>query len=471
MKKRIFSTGGRGFLSAKLSMAIFASASLLFLYFSAVLVTPPDAEAAETGSVTWGERIEVASGRAHRGPWRMNDSEWYFVDDATVAINEEGDAGVAWADHARLDIFFQVYGRDGRPRFSEPVNVSRNPDTFSWLPRVVMTSGEPGAVYMLWQEIIFSGGTHGGEVFFARSTDGGKSFRTPLNLSNTIAGAGKGRLSKDIWFNGSLDMARGSDGNLYAAWTVYEGGLFFSRSTDGGKHFSDPVRLAGGKGALPVRGPSLAVHDDIVRLAWTVGETQDADIHLAESKDAGRTFGDPQVLFETEGYSEAPKIAMDSTGTLHLVFAESPAGPLRQYDIRYTHSEPGKGGIADPRQISGRHSKKFQSVNFPYLALDDQGNVFVLWEIFPEGGIRPRGLGFTFSRTEKRTFAPPVVVPGTLDPEQGFNGSQQGLYMKKLAVNRSGEMAIVNSTFKPDASSRIWLIRGRVTGDRRPPEE
>jgi hypothetical protein len=27
-----------------------------------------------------------------------------------------------------------------------------------------------------------------------------------------------------------------------------------------------------------------------------------------------------------------------------------------------------------------------------------------------------------------------VVVPGTFDPELGFSGSQQGLYMNKLAA-------------------------------------
>jgi hypothetical protein len=120
---------------------------------------------------------------------------------------------------------------------------------------MVMTSEEPGEVYILWQEIIFSGGTHGGEIFFARSTNGGKTFSEPLNLSNTIAGAGKGRLTKELWLNGSLDLARSPGGNLFAAWTVYEGGLFFCRSTDSGESFSDPLLIAGGEGDSPAREP------------------------------------------------------------------------------------------------------------------------------------------------------------------------------------------------------------------------
>ena len=121
--------------------------------------------------VTWDKQIEVAQGKAFRGPWMMNESVWRFVDDPMVAITDEGNVGVAWADHSRKDLFIQVFGPDGKGRFTEPVNISRSPRIFSWLPRVIMTSGDPEEVYVLWQEIIFSGGTHGGEILFAMSAD------------------------------------------------------------------------------------------------------------------------------------------------------------------------------------------------------------------------------------------------------------------------------------------------------------
>jgi hypothetical protein len=394
----------------------------------------------------------------------MNESKWYFVDDPTVAMTEQGDAGVVWADHALKDIFFQVFGPDGQPRFSEPVNVSRDPKTFSWLPRIAMTSGDPGEVYILWQEIIFSGGTHGGEILFARSTDGGRTFREPINLSNSMAGDGKGRLTREIWYNGSLDLARSPGGNLYAAWTAYEGPLLFSRSVDGGKSFSTPSLIAGGEDESPARGPSLAAQgEDTVWLAWSVGEERDADIHYTLSSDAGRTFEEPQVLAKSSGHSEAPKITADGTGAVHLVYGESPGGPLEKYHVRYTRHDENEHGFGQTREISGPQSKEFESVNFPCLDLDESGNLYVLWELFPNRGAMPEGHGFTFSMDGGRTFAPPVIVPGTLDPQLGFHGSQQGLYMNKLAVNGKGEVAVVNSTFKPNQSSHIWLIRGRIT--------
>jgi len=111
-------------------------------------------------------------------------------------------------------------------------------------------------VYVLWQEIVFSGGSHGGEAFFARSTDGGESFSEPVNLSETADGVGKGRLTENHWHNGSHDLIIGPDGTVHVVWTAFEGALHYTRSEDGGETFAEPTRVAG-DGELPARGPSL----------------------------------------------------------------------------------------------------------------------------------------------------------------------------------------------------------------------
>ena len=419
---------------------------------------------ADPPGVTWGERIEVASGGGYRGPWRMNESEYDFVDDPTVAINGQGFVAVAWADQSRKDIFLQVYAPDGKKRLEGPVNVSRSPRIFSWLPRMLITSTDPIEVYLLWQEIIFSpGGSHGGEIFFARSADGGKTFSDPLNLSNDIAGSGKGRVTRDYWHNGSLDLAMGPEGDLYAAWTEYEGTLWLSRSTDRGGRFSRPVRVAGGGAAKPARGPSLAVDGrGEVYLAWTVGEDRAADIRVARSSDRGRSFGEPWNAVERGGHADAPKIAVDGEGTVHLVYAESPAGPFDRYRIHYTRSIDGGRTFAAPKEISSPQTETFESVSFPALSVDGRDHLYVLWELFPDRKNYPEGLGFTSSRDGGRTFAPPRVVPGSVDPALGGNGSQQGLLMRKLAVNGVGAIAVVNSTFARNEKSRVWLFRGQA---------
>lgn len=418
------------------------------------------AQAASPG-IDWERGQVIAAAGAERGPWRMNDSRFLYVDDPSVAIDEAGGIAVAWADLAAQDIFLQRFGPDGRPLLERPVNVSQSGDIFSWLPRLVLAGDEGELVYVLWQEIVFSGGTHGGEIYFARSRDGGRSFSAPLNLSRTMAGAGKGRLNKHHWNNGSLDLAVGPGGELYAAWTEYEGPLRFSRSTDGGEKFSTPLHLAGGEHVLPARGPSLAVGDDgTIYLAWAVGEDSRASIRLARSTDQGASFGARQMVAAGPGHADAPKLAA-SGKHLHLVFAESPDGPFGRYRIRHTRARVSDDPpeFEAPRTIAGGDGP--ESVAFPALATDGDHNLYVLWKRFPERGGRPRGLGYAASGDEGRSFSTPAVVPGSDDPALGVNGSLQGLLMRKLAVNDAGRVAVVNSTYADGDASRIWLHRGQ----------
>ena len=140
--------------------------------------------------------------------------------------------GLAWVDQRRKAVLVQRYGGDGRALPGAPVEASRSPETFSWLPRLAFAPDEDRRLYVLWQEIVFSGGSHGGEIFLAVSRDGGRSFDRPLNLSNSVPGDGKGRLTRDVWHNGSFDIVAGAGGLVIASWTEYDGRLWVARSAD-----------------------------------------------------------------------------------------------------------------------------------------------------------------------------------------------------------------------------------------------
>ncbi len=475
-------------------------------------------------TVTWYGKTVITEGPAFQGPWRMNDSQFYFVDDPSVDVDEDGSVALVWVDQSDKNIFFTWHDEDGGIDTEDAVNVSSSPDIFSWLPRVVISPVNRDHIFVLWQEIIFSGGSHGGEILFARSTDRGRSFSEPVNLSNTPAGAGKGRLTFLRWDNGSLDLAVGPDGKIYAAWTEYEGALRISLSTDDGLSFSNPMTVAGDDEA-PARGPSLAVDSEgFIHLAWTVGEDKAGDIYYTRSTDDGQSasslrFEEPQVVVETDGHSDAPKIAVDSNCTLHMVHAESPDGLFQRYHIYYSQfvfggsrnsddslqhgmqrndddsqqdnlqrnsgditekpqdrlTASGRGTefvrdselvhISKPVRISEPHPGRFESANFPELALDDADQIYVIWELFSDYRNRSQGLGFTTSLDKGLTFSNPSQIPGTGDPDEGHNGSRQGLLMNKLAVSSSGDISVVNSTFLEGESSTIRLIRGYAKAD------
>lgn len=416
-------------------------------------------DATGPASFQWQEPVEVAAGEAHAGPWRMNDSDFRYVDDPTVALSPSGDTGIAWVDQESQEVFFQRYSDDGKALLGQPTNVSRSPDIFSWLPRLIMRDADH--VFVLWQEIIFSGGSHGGEILFARSTDGGRSFSEPVNLSNTPNGAGKGRLTERYWHNGSLDLATGPEDALYAAWTEYQGPLKLRRSTDAGRAWSDPMIIAGGEGQLPARGPAVTVGpDERVHLAWTVGEDPAADIRYAVSDDGGRTFPDPRAVAASDAHADAPKVAVHRDGTVHLAWMESPGDPFRNYEIRYTRKRPDAEDFPEGRTVSAPLPDGFAGAGFPNLELDSKGNPLVLFELFRGRSRRGGGLGLACSGDGGQSFTAPTLVPRGTKSEAPVNGSRQGLLMDKLAVDPGGGVTLVNSTFEEGKASHVWLVRG-----------
>lgn len=415
--------------------------------------------------MSWEAPRLLAEAPAQKGPWRMSESAYDYVDDPTVALDAESAAYVAWVDQAPHDVFFQVYEPRGSARLGAPIDVSRSPQTFSWVPRIALDPAKPNAVYLLWQEIIFSGGSHGGDILFARSTDGGRTFSEPLNLTDeSLAGEGKGRLTPDRWHNGSLDIAVAPDGTIHAAWTAYAGDLWVTRSVDGGATFEKPSPIIEGEGAGPARGPTLGVASGAtVYLAWTVGEDAGADIRVATSSDGGHSFGSPRIAVPTPGHADAPKLAVDAEGTVHLVFADSPEGPFARYRILHARSVDGGRTFSDPRPVATPRQMDAYSVNFPSSAVRN-GKLFVTWELFSSPRRFARGLGFTYSVDGGESFADPSVVPGTDDAAHGYSGGRQGLLMRKLAASAAGRLAVVHSTFDRGTASRVWLVRGQLAG-------
>jgi len=450
----------RGF-AARLAAGLVAVVAVAFVRDAgAQAQAPVGGPEAGPAAVEWEDPLVIASGDADVGPWRMNQSRFYYVDDPAVAVTAAGNTGVVWVDNRRQDVFFQRFGPNGSARLADPVNVSRSPGIFSWLPK--LATADDGRVFVLWQEIVFSGGSHGGEIFFAHSGDGGRTFSQPQNLSNSKAGDGKGRLTPERWHNGSLDLARADDGTLYAAWTEYDGLLWLSRARDGAR-FGTPQRIAGSP-ERPARAPALAVGPaGSVYLAWTVGEDEAANIRIAVSADGGGSFGEPRELYPEDAHADAPKLAVDSTGAVHVVYAQGERGPFGSHHVRYGRLDAVGAPIIESRRISQIDQGLESGAHFPYLALDGRDNLVVVWEHYPDSAGRPYGLGMTISPSGGRRFSAPALIPGTTAPGLGFNGSLQGLLMQKLAVNPDGLIRIVNSRFKPDQHSRIRLLRGRLT--------
>jgi hypothetical protein len=206
-----------------------------------------------------------------------------------------------------------------------------------------------------------------GGVFVARYTnDGGSYDRTVLVKRGTPSGQFLTGLFQDK-INLTVDQTTGRfGGNVYVAWSQYDGfapnnAVLFSRSTDHGLTFSNPIRvtlvaLGTASFADLAVGPDGAVY--LAFLTYPSSSNPSSDVWLSKSTDGGVSFGQAAhvatiELFDSSQFSgngatdcgdgpfacptgltfsrffSAPAVAVDATG-VHVVWgAELPSGQAK----------------------------------------------------------------------------------------------------------------------------------------------
>jgi hypothetical protein len=226
-----------------------------------------------------------------------------------------------------------------------------------------------------------------GGVFFSRSTDGGTTFSAPQNLSN--GGAGTSQMVVD------------SSGNINVAWEqVSPAQLFFSRSTDGGRTFSNPINVSGNQGGLS---GFMTLTVDIsgnIYLAWAGPYSGVDAIFFSQSKDGGATFSTPvNVSLQTILFGPL-QMAVDSSGNIYLVWAAF-------RDVYFARSSD--GGATFSTLHFGNTS---ESNAYPQMALDSRGNINIVYAT-----VKPAFVFFERSNNGGATFSQTLLASNSIDLE------------------------------------------------------
>lgn len=151
------------------------------------------------------------------------------------------------------------------------------------------------------------------EVFLSKSSNSGNSFDSPVNISTSSGESG-------------TPQALVYQNNIYEIWMDNTSGnydIMFTKSTDGGKTFSKPIDVSNLKGDSGY--PQLAVWKNDVYVVWTqTMKGINYDIFLAKSSDNGNSFGKPINLSNDFGPSGWPKVSSD--GTVYVSWVDSTPG-------------------------------------------------------------------------------------------------------------------------------------------------
>jgi hypothetical protein len=134
-------------------------------------------------------------------------------------------------------------------------------------------------------------------------------------------------------------VSRGS--TVYVAWRhLFPGGvrdIAIARSLDGGRTFSDPVRVSADDwkiDACPDDGPAMAIDGaGTLHVAWptlaTDGGTARIGIFHATSTDGGLTFSPRTRVNHPDAPAAHPKLALDSAGRAVVAWDEISEGARR----------------------------------------------------------------------------------------------------------------------------------------------
>ena len=276
-----------------------------------------------------------------------------------AASNDGSDVYVVWEQEGEIML---AASHDGGETWEEIVNVSNTPGA-STNPRVA-TSADGQFVHVTWQD------TPGnGDIFYARSTNGGESFETSRNLSNTPGRSNDHQL-----------LAEGS--NVYVVWVDYttgNGDINFRKSNDNGGTFSTTINLSRGSGLsfLASRDPDMAAQGTKVSVIWAVYPDRSAtglgEIIFRESLNSGSTFGKHIVVSKTP-FADSKEPQIDYTpedGERYLAFNDR-GGPRRvntatgTYNVLATESDNGITFSA-PVNLSDARNNLFKTKNTSQL--------------------------------------------------------------------------------------------------------
>jgi hypothetical protein len=271
-------------------------------------------------------------------------------------------------------------------------------------------------------------------IGFARSTDGGKTFGTPITLP------GGGGSSTTSW---DPTVAVAPNGNVYAAFIVSKGGAYYpvvDASFDHGQTFPQITPVVPPDPKNWGDRPFLAVGpDNTVYITWDYGPERtsivyacshvgscaftsgDLNIVLQKSTDNGKTFGPLQQIspgFPWSGADAAP-LVVEPSGKLDVLYQDFPTNATTHAlspGVNYfTSSTDGGTTWSKPVEVgsSGGTMATWEWWIEPSIGIDAGGALYAAWDTQGTGpGGAPDDIGWlSYSTDGGATWSAPTQGP------------------------------------------------------------
>jgi hypothetical protein len=294
---------------------------------------------------------------------------------------------VIWNDNStgKYGIIF-TKSTDGGTTFGAPIDISRNIGS-SGSPQFAVSGND---VYAVWQAKT----TGKYQIIFAKSTDGGATFSTPANLSNTTG-------------DSSYPKIATSGNNIYITWsytaTNKDYDVLFAKSNDRGSTFSVPVNISNNLGDSGIS--QMAVSGNNVYVTWENNGLGNFEVFVAKSNDNGNTFASPVNISNDAAPSGAPQI-VSSGKNVYVSWMDKTPG---NYDIFVAKSTDAGSTFSAPVNVSNTAKDS----GYQQIAMSGN-NVYVVWT----ETILNKNYDIFFAKSTDGgvTFSTPVNVSNNVGP-------------------------------------------------------
>jgi hypothetical protein len=301
-----------------------------------------------------------ADGRTFSDPLRVNDRPG----DATVrnenppkvSVGLQDDVYVCWANETakwKGDIRF-ARSTDGGKSFLPAITLNSDAGAPTGHAFQSIAVDRLGRIFVTWiDERAKRASDRGAELWLTTSEDRGKSFSRDRRILSDVCECCRTNIQID------------SGGRLFLSYrTVPATGAMYrdivvARSTDGGVSFKTTTVSGDGWNinACPVTGPALCVDArDQVHVVWFTGGGEKPGLYYAMSEDRGQSYSARRLLDPDQRLGKHAQVVAHIDGTILVAWDDNNEGPVTFF------------GILEPRTGLKRRSVARERLSYPTLA-------------------------------------------------------------------------------------------------------
>ena len=220
---------------------------------------------------------------------------------------------VVWLE----DQLLYNHSTDGGLTWATAINLTNTTSVF-WSPSISVSGSN---IHITWRDE--RDGNN--EIYYKRSSDGGASWEADTRLTN----------NSDFSFNPSIALF---DSVVHIVWFDNRDGnfeIYYKRSTNSGLNWEADKRLTNNAGNS--ENPTISVSGSIVNIVWRDDRDSNSEIYYKRSTDGGTNWEEDTRLTNNISSSEAPSIS-GSGSSVHVVWNENRDG---NWEIYYKNNPSG----------------------------------------------------------------------------------------------------------------------------------